>query len=89
MTIARVYKRQSGSSLKCPSCDGQRVGVAECRPKENGFVIRRRRLCTDCHYRWTTYEACESVFNSELLLRRWLNVYRIEDMGVRAVKETA
>ena len=89
MSVADVYARQRGSALKCPSCGGQRVGIAESRPKESGFVMRRRRLCTECHHRWTTFEACESVFNSELLLRRWLNVYRIEDMGVRAVKETA
>ena len=89
MSVADIYARETDSTLKCPSCGGHRVGILDCRPKEGGFVIRRRRLCTECHHRWTTFEACESVFSSQGLVDRWINVYRIEAIGERAVRETA
>src|SRR6187549_771446 len=49
--------------MKCPFCDKQDCEVLESRVVEDGHVIRRRRECTKCGKRFTTYE---SVRNSAL-----------------------
>ncbi|MBA7517572.1 Transcriptional repressor NrdR [subsurface metagenome] len=47
--------------MKCPRCgkDGDRV--LETRTSQAGSVIRRRRECGDCHFRFTTYETIERI----------------------------
>ena len=46
------------SSMSCPRCRGYDVRVTDSRPAEQEeSVIRRRRGCLDCYYRWTTYES--------------------------------
>jgi hypothetical protein len=40
----------------CPSCTSPHVGICDSRPIEGGATIRRRRVCTACGVRWTTYE---------------------------------
>lgn len=36
--------------MKCPVCNGAQNAVLEVREE------RRRRECTTCHHRWTTFE---------------------------------
>jgi transcriptional repressor NrdR len=47
--------------MKCPRCgtDGDRV--LETRPSQAGSVVRRRRECSKCHFRFTTYETIETM----------------------------
>ena len=45
--------------MKCPRCSREDTRVYDSRPTENGRVIRRRRLCEPCGFRFTTYERCE------------------------------
>lgn len=45
---------------KCPKCGGN-TQVKDSRLTHNR--IRRRRVCYDCHYRYTTYEGFVSDFN--------------------------
>ena len=42
--------------MRCPKCDHQEDKVIDSRSARNGDVIRRRRLCARCGYRFTTYE---------------------------------
>lgn len=47
--------------MKCPRCgkDGDRV--LETRTSQAGSVVRRRRECGECHFRFTTYETIERM----------------------------
>lgn len=42
--------------MRCPKCGHQEDKVVDTRTVRNGDVIRRRRLCLQCQYRFTTYE---------------------------------
>ncbi len=46
--------------MHCPYCRNTETEVVETRLGEND-VIRRRRLCTSCGKRFTTYERIENV----------------------------
>ena len=47
--------------MKCPYCDSENTDVIETRDSEDLSVTRRRRGCTKCEKRFTTYERMESV----------------------------
>lgn len=42
--------------MRCPKCGFQEDKVIDSRSARNGAVIRRRRMCLGCNYRYTTYE---------------------------------
>ncbi|MBW7908753.1 MAG: transcriptional repressor NrdR [Kiritimatiellae bacterium] len=42
--------------MRCPKCSHQDDKVIDSRTVRNGDVIRRRRVCLQCGYRFTTYE---------------------------------
>jgi transcriptional repressor NrdR len=42
--------------MKCPYCQLDNDKVIDSRSGEDGFVIRRRRMCVSCEKRFTTYE---------------------------------
>ena len=42
--------------MRCPKCGNQDDKVIDSRSVRNGDVIRRRRMCIKCGYRFTTYE---------------------------------
>ncbi len=42
--------------MRCPKCAHVEDKVIDSRAANNGAVIRRRRLCLGCGYRFTTYE---------------------------------
>lgn len=42
--------------MRCPKCSHQDDKVIDSRAVRNGDVIRRRRVCLKCGYRFTTYE---------------------------------
>ncbi len=42
--------------MRCPFCGSDNTLVVDSREIENGYAIRRRRLCEDCKRRFTTYE---------------------------------
>ena len=42
--------------MKCPYCQLDNDRVIDSRSGEDGFVIRRRRMCVSCERRFTTYE---------------------------------
>ena len=42
--------------MKCPFCTSHQTDVLESRAVEEGLAIRRRRECSKCKKRFTTYE---------------------------------
>jgi transcriptional repressor NrdR len=48
--------------MKCPFCAHPDTQVVETRVGEEGDVIRRRRRCTDCDKRFTTYERSDVTY---------------------------
>ncbi|MCR4423008.1 MAG: transcriptional regulator NrdR [candidate division WOR-3 bacterium] len=47
--------------MKCPFCDSVEDRVLDSRPSQDGTAIRRRRECTNCGKRFTTYEYVEQM----------------------------
>lgn len=47
--------------MKCPFCGFEESKVIDSRPTDEGERIRRRRECTKCAKRFTTYEVIENV----------------------------
>ena len=47
--------------MRCPYCDHQDDKVVDSRSCREGMAIRRRRECTRCSRRFTTYEYIEHV----------------------------
>ena len=47
--------------MRCPKCGCEESKVVDSRPSENNDAIRRRRECTSCGFRFTTYERCEEM----------------------------
>jgi transcriptional repressor NrdR len=45
--------------MKCPSCQSDNDRVIDSRASEDGNAIRRRRECSNCKRRYTTYERVE------------------------------
>jgi len=45
--------------MRCPSCHYEDTKVVDSRATEEGYVIRRRRECQRCGFRFTTYERLE------------------------------
>jgi transcriptional repressor NrdR len=45
--------------MKCPFCSAQETQVIDSRVNDEGDQVRRRRKCTVCHKRFTTYETAE------------------------------
>lgn len=42
--------------MRCPFCHSENTQVKDSRPAEDGTAIRRRRGCSDCGGRYTTFE---------------------------------
>jgi transcriptional repressor NrdR len=42
--------------MRCPSCASLDTQVKDSRPTEDSAVIRRRRICLSCNFRFTTFE---------------------------------
>lgn len=47
--------------MKCPVCQCPDMKVLDSRPVEDGNSIKRRRECSGCGKRYTTYEVIDSV----------------------------
>ncbi|MCE5274569.1 MAG: transcriptional regulator NrdR [Syntrophaceae bacterium] len=45
--------------MRCPRCSGLEDKVIQSRISRDGTSIKRRRECTSCSYRFTTYERIE------------------------------
>lgn len=45
----------------CPKCQSEDIKVTDSRTAEDGSAIRRRRLCNDCGFRFSTIERIEGL----------------------------
>ncbi|MCX7956837.1 MAG: transcriptional regulator NrdR [Endomicrobia bacterium] len=45
--------------MKCPFCDSNDTNVVDTRTIKGASIIRRRRLCSRCKKKFTTYERIE------------------------------
>ncbi len=45
--------------MRCPVCNHREVSVVETRASEDGMMVRRRRECEKCKYRFSTSEEVE------------------------------
>jgi len=45
--------------MYCPVCNNKETSVVDSRPSNDGMVIRRRRECNKCNYRFSTIEEIE------------------------------
>lgn len=52
---------KGGQDMKCIFCSNANTEVVETRISEDGLTIRRRRTCTVCLKRFTTYERVEQL----------------------------
>ncbi|MCD4656023.1 MAG: transcriptional regulator NrdR [Planctomycetes bacterium] len=43
--------------MRCPFCENPKTRVVDSRELNEGFTVRRRRICQDCETRFTTYES--------------------------------
>ena len=54
--------------MKCHFCGAPETKVVDSRPTEDGASIRRRRECTSCGKRFTTYEKYEE--NNTVVIKK-------------------
>ncbi|KRN94644.1 transcriptional regulator NrdR [Pediococcus stilesii] len=47
--------------MRCPHCGNNGSRVVDSRPTDEGRVIRRRRECEKCGFRFTTFERVEAT----------------------------
>lgn len=47
--------------MRCPFCNVDNDRVVDSRAVQDGYIIRRRRLCSHCNRRYTTYERLEEA----------------------------
>ncbi len=47
--------------MKCPFCQTDNDKVVDSRSSDDGFSIRRRRMCVGCDKRYTTYERIAEI----------------------------
>ena len=47
--------------MRCPTCGQPETRVIDSRDLDEGAMIRRRRECTACTWRFTTYERSEAA----------------------------
>jgi transcriptional regulator NrdR family protein len=62
-------------SMSCPKCGGMNSLTTDSRPAGN-TTIRRRRTCTACQTRWTTYEYSSGDIEALRLMATELNAAR-------------
>ena len=56
---ARGEFKEGARAMKCPACANLDNRVVDSRLSKEGNVIRRRRECQACEWRFTTYERIE------------------------------
>ena len=47
--------------MHCPFCSAEETKVIDSRLVAEGHQVRRRRVCAECHERFTTFESAELV----------------------------
>ena len=87
--------------MKCPKCHTDNTKVNDSRPNDDNSTIRRRRECTECGYRFTTYERLETTpivvikkdnsreaFESEKLINGLLKACEKRPVSLEKIEKT-
>lgn len=61
LEIEELGRKGTKNKMHCPYCNSTETEVVETRVSEDGTNIRRRRTCSACQKRFTTYERIENV----------------------------
>jgi transcriptional repressor NrdR len=56
-----MRSRAGGPDVRCPFCEHPDTKVIDARSLRDGLVKRRRRECSECTRRFTTYERIEDL----------------------------
>ena len=88
--------------MKCPKCGALDSKVLDSRDSEDGKVIRRRRRCINCKYRFTTYERIEEIpiivikknserqiFNRDKILKGMLKACEKRPVPIEKIEDIA
>ena len=88
--------------MRCPHCQHNGSRVVDSRPTDDGKVIRRRRECEACGFRFTTFERIEETpllvikkngdreeFNREKILRGIIRAAEKRPVGMEKITEIA
>ena len=54
--VVRLLSLRAEPTMRCPNCASLDTQVKDSRPTEDTSVIRRRRVCLACNFRFTTFE---------------------------------
>src|SRR3989338_6007379 len=54
--------------MRCPVCLSHDTKVNDSRLTEDGFIVKRRRVCQKCSFRFSTYEQME-ILNLTVIKR--------------------
>ena len=86
--------------MKCPFCNHDESSVLESRDSEDGAVTRRRRECSECDKRFTTYERIEGPqlqvvkkdksresFSREKLRRGLVRAFEKRPVGIEKIEK--
>ena len=87
--------------MDCPFCGHSDTQVKDSRPSEEGGAIRRRRMCSGCHARFTTFERVQlrelmvvkrngkrTVFDRDKLERSFMIALRKRDIDPDVIART-
>jgi transcriptional regulator NrdR family protein len=60
----------------CPSCEKQGLKITDTRETKFNDIatVRRRKICLNCGFIFTTYEIPAVILNSDKLFQHW-NIY--------------
>lgn len=53
--------------MQCPFCKAKDARVVDSRETDGGVAIRRRRECTHCHKRFTSYERAQTFVRATVV----------------------
>ncbi|AUJ30136.1 MAG: transcriptional regulator NrdR [Liquorilactobacillus hordei] len=86
--------------MRCPKCHHNGSRVVDSRPADDGHVIRRRRECEACGFRFTTFERIEVTpllvikkdgtrdeFNREKILRGIIRAAEKRPVGMDQITQ--
>src|SRR5213079_1918370 len=59
--VVSVPRRPAGVPMRCPHCGARETRVVDSRDLDDSATIRRRRECSACATRFTTYERVEAA----------------------------
>ena len=86
--------------MHCPFCLANDTKVIDSRLVADGHQVRRRRQCSDCHERFTTFESAELVmprliktdgsrepFNEDKLRNGFLRALEKRPVGIETIEQ--